>query len=201
MRLNDSRRASATPPPYVALVVVAAQRPARREPATCATPSAIVGGELTPPLPARSVRMRFMPVLHLERTATSLLEDQAAGLYEDASDTARLHEHPARLRLLNLAADPRAGGHLDLPAGDKELPETANPITECDSMRSCAAPGPPSARHSGRTGTSLIEPEIGRFACNCAARHRAGRCKPPDRPGRTRLRSVGVSAPGSDLSR
>ena len=72
--------------------------------------------------------------------ATSLFEDLAAGLYEDAS--ARLREHPALLRLLNLAPDPRAGGHLDLPAGDKELPETAHPITECDRMRSCAAPDP-----------------------------------------------------------
>ena len=39
-------------------------------------------------------------------------------------------------RPLNLAPDRRAGGHLDLPAGDKELPETANPITECDCVRS-----------------------------------------------------------------
>ena len=82
-----------------------------------------------------------MSVLYLERIATSLFEDPAAGLYEDAS--ARLREHPALLRLLNLAPDPRAGGHLDLPAGDKELPETAHPITECDRMRSCAAPDPP----------------------------------------------------------
>jgi len=73
--------------------------------------------------------------------ATSLFEDLAAGLYEDAS--ARLRVHPALLRLLNLAPDPRAGGHLDLSAGDKELPEAAHPITECDRMRSCAAPDPP----------------------------------------------------------
>ena len=53
--------------------------------------------------------------------ATSLFEDLAAGLYEDAS--ARLCEHPALLRLLDLAPDPRAGGHLDLPAGDEELPD------------------------------------------------------------------------------
>ena len=45
--LNASRRASATPPPCVALVVVAAQRPALREPATCATPLTVVGDELT----------------------------------------------------------------------------------------------------------------------------------------------------------
>src|SRR5712691_8172329 len=56
--------------------------------------------------------------------ATSLFGDLAAGLYEDAS--ARLREHPALLRLLSLASGPRAVGHLDLPAGDKELPETAN---------------------------------------------------------------------------
>jgi hypothetical protein len=31
---------------------------------------------------------------------------------------------------------PAAGEHLDLPVGDKELQETANPITECDCMRS-----------------------------------------------------------------
>ena len=43
----------------------------------------------------------------------------------------------------NTEPDPRAGGHLDLPAGEKELPETAHPITECDRMRSCAAPDPP----------------------------------------------------------
>ena len=42
----------------------------------------------------------------------------------------------------NAEPDPRAGGHLDLPAGEKELPETAHPITECDRMRSCAAPDP-----------------------------------------------------------
>ena len=82
--------------------------------------------------------------------ATSLFEDLAAGLYEDAS--ARLREHPALLRLLNLAPDPRAGGHLDLPAGDKELPETAHPITECDRMRSCAAPDPPYLRGQDRPG-------------------------------------------------
>ena len=28
-------------------------------------------------------------------------------------------------------------------AGNKELSETANPITECDRVRSYAAPGPP----------------------------------------------------------
>jgi hypothetical protein len=49
--------------------------------------------------------------------ATSLFGDLAAGLYEDAS--AGLREQPALLRLLNLAPGPRAGGHLDLPAGDK----------------------------------------------------------------------------------
>ena len=60
--------------------------------------------------------------------ATSLFGDLAAGL-QDAS--AGLREHPTLLRLLNLAPGP-----LDLPAGDKELPETANPITECDCARS-----------------------------------------------------------------
>jgi hypothetical protein len=65
--------------------------------------------------------------------ATSL-GDLAAGFFEEAS--ARLREHPALLRLLNLAPGPRAGGHLDLPAGDEELPETADPITECDGVRS-----------------------------------------------------------------
>src|SRR5258708_11147235 len=49
----------------------------------------------------------------------------------------------AFLRLLNLAPGPRAVGHLDLPAGDKELPEMANPITECDRVRTYAAPDPP----------------------------------------------------------
>ena len=43
---------------------------------------------------------------------------------------------PLSSGLLNLAPGPRAGGHLDLPAGDNELPETANPITECDCVRS-----------------------------------------------------------------
>ena len=66
--------------------------------------------------------------------ATSLFRDLAAALYEDA--WAGLREHPALLRLLNLSPGPRADGHLDLPAGDKELPETANPITECDCVRS-----------------------------------------------------------------
>jgi len=46
-------------------------------------------------------------------------------------------------------------GHLDLPAGDKELPETAHPITECDRMRSCAAPDPPNlgGTHVGDVAT------------------------------------------------
>src|SRR5262249_18482844 len=57
-----------------------------------------------------------------ELLATSLFGDPAAGLYED--DSARLREHLALLRLLNLAPDPRAVAHLDLPADDKELPET-----------------------------------------------------------------------------
>jgi hypothetical protein len=76
--------------------------------------------------------------------ATSLFGDLAAGLYEDAS--ARLREHPLssgcsvlRRVLVRLTA----GGHLDLPAGDKELRETANPITECDRVRRYAAPDPP----------------------------------------------------------
>lgn len=94
-----------------------------------------------------------------------VIEDLAAGPCEDAS--ARPREHPALLRLLNLAPDPRAGGHLNLRAGDKELPETANPITECDGMRRGAVPDPPSTRHYGRSGTSLIEPEIGRSASSC----------------------------------
>ncbi len=36
--------------------------------------------------------------------------------------SAGLREHPTLLRLLNLAPGPRAGGDLDLPAGDRELP-------------------------------------------------------------------------------
>jgi len=48
---------------------------------------------------------------------------------------------PALLRLLNLA--PRAVGQVDLPAGDEEPLETVNPITECDRLRSYAAPDPP----------------------------------------------------------
>ena len=36
----------------------------------------------------------------------------------------------------SIFAGPRAGGHLDLPAVDKELRETANPLTECDCVRS-----------------------------------------------------------------
>ena len=50
---------------------------------------------------------------------------------------------PALLRLLNLAPHPRAVSQVDLPAGDEELLETANPITECDRLRSYAAPDPP----------------------------------------------------------
>jgi hypothetical protein len=45
--------------------------PCRREPATYATPSAVVGDELTPLRPARSVRMRPMPVLHPERRSAT----------------------------------------------------------------------------------------------------------------------------------
>ena len=67
--------------------------------------------------------------------ATLLFGDLAAGFYEDASAGPR--EHPTLLRLLNLAPGPRAGGHLDLPAGDKELPDVADAITECDCVRSC----------------------------------------------------------------
>ncbi len=73
--------------------------------------------------------------------ATSLFGDLAARLYEDAS--APLREHPGSPRLLNLAPDPRAVGQVDLPAGDEELLETANPITECDRLRSYVAPDPP----------------------------------------------------------
>ena len=80
-------------------------------------------------------------MLYAPRVSDLVFGDLAAGLYEDAS--ARLHEHPALLRLLNRAPGGRPGGHLHLPAGDKELSETANPITECDRVRSYAAPGPP----------------------------------------------------------
>ena len=80
--------------------------------------------------------------------ATSLFGDLAAGLYEDA--LARLREHPALLRLLNPALGPRAGEHLDLPAGDKELPETANPIAECDCVRSYGQLRPLLIRRSAR---------------------------------------------------
>ena len=52
--------------------------------------------------------------------ATSLFGDLPGGLYEDAS--ARLREHPALIRVLSLAPGRRPGGHLDLPAADKELP-------------------------------------------------------------------------------
>jgi hypothetical protein len=86
-------------------------------------------------LPSGLVALHRSLVLALgSNLLCQLFGDLAAGLYEDAS--ARLREHPALLRLLNLAPGPHTGGHLDLPAGDEELPATANPITECDCVRS-----------------------------------------------------------------
>ena len=67
--------------------------------------------------------------------ATSLFGDLAAGLYEDAS--ARLREHPALIRVLSLAPGRRPGGHLDLPAADKELPgwpTRSRNVTACGAM-------------------------------------------------------------------
>ena len=82
--------------------------------------------------------------------ATSLFGDLAARLYEDAS--APLHEHPGSPRLLNLAPDPRAVGQVDLPAGDEELLETANPITECDVPAKLSRSRPAVLRGGPRSG-------------------------------------------------
>src|SRR5260221_14496124 len=73
-----------------------------------------------------------MPALRLERIATSLYDDPAAELYEDAS--ARLGEYPAVLGCLILrrASPPSTvGGHQDLAGGHEEAPW---PSTESDRL-------------------------------------------------------------------
>lgn len=84
------------------------------------------------------------------------------------------------LRLLNLAPGSHAGGHLDRPAGDKEPSETANPITECDQVRSYAAPDP-----LGTLGLSFLRrSESLPSVAICAQRSglRVGRCLVPSEP-------------------
>jgi hypothetical protein len=73
--------------------------------------------------------------------ATSLFGDLAAALYEDAS--ARLREHLALLRLLNLSPVLVLSAIRICPLAIKNSRRLANPITECDRVRTYSAPDPP----------------------------------------------------------
>ena len=71
--------------------------------------------------------------------------------------------------LFNVAPGSRAGGHLDLFAGDAELQEAASPIMECDRVR--AAPlvirrgaSEPVAMGLGRNRTQMVCPAGGPLA-------------------------------------
>jgi hypothetical protein len=75
--------------------------------------------------------------------ATSLSGDPAAGFCEDAS--ARVYEHPALLRLLDLSLGLVLSAICPRTAMSKCL-ETGNLIAKCDCARSYAAPAPPIRR-------------------------------------------------------
>jgi hypothetical protein len=92
-----------------------------------------------------------------------VIGDPAAGLCEDAS--ARVYEHPALLRLLDLSLG-LVFSAICPPAATSKCPEMGNPIVECDCVRSCATPDP-LIRRQVAVGRRAVRAALGRPFC-CA---------------------------------